>query len=149
MSTGAADGRSRIRPDGAPLPELDPLSTAFWTGGRDGRLLIQRCDDCGHWLHPPSVICPTCRGRSLHPQAVSGRGTVLSYTVNHQPWTETMTVPFTIVVVELVEQAGLQVLSDLGGDPAAARVGMEVAVTFEQVEDVWFPVFVPAAEAGR
>jgi len=69
---------------------------------------------------------------------------VVSYTVNHQAWTEQMTTPFVIAVVELVEQPGLQLLTNLGGDPTAITVGMAVEVVFEQVEDVWFPVFVPS-----
>ena len=144
MRPDRTHGPGRIRPDGAPLPELEPLSFGFWTGGREGELLIVRCDDCGHWLHPPSVLCPRCRSRELRPQPTSGRATVVSYTVNHQAWTEQMTTPFVIAVVELVEQPGLQLLTNLGGDPTAITVGMAVEVVFEQVEDVWFPVFVPS-----
>ena len=136
--------RATIRPQGAPLPELEPLSSHYWTGGSEGHLLILRCDDCGHWLHPPSVICPKCRGRSLTPRPTAGEGTVVTFTVNHQAWTPTMTVPFVVCVVELAEQPGLQVVANLGGDPGGVRIGMAVRVRFEQVDDVWFPVFVSA-----
>jgi len=69
---------------------------------------------------------------------------VVTFTVNHQAWTPTMTVPFVVCVVELAEQPGLQVVANLGGDPGGVRIGMAVRVRFEQVDDVWFPVFVSA-----
>ncbi|HKY90021.1 MAG TPA: zinc ribbon domain-containing protein, partial [Nevskiaceae bacterium] len=82
--------------DRRPLPQLTPENRAFWTGGEHGRLMIHRCEACGHWIHPPSPICPHCRARDVSPHAASGRGTVATFTVNHQPWRPTMAVPFVV-----------------------------------------------------
>lgn len=128
-------------------PVLDDENRFFWTSGEDGKLRFLRCRSCSTWLHPPLPRCPACGGRDLAPDAVSGRGEVLSFTVNHQPWDGTPD-PYVIVLVALPEQEGLRLTSNLvGGAPDDVRIGMPVRVTFEQHDRVWFPLFEPAAGA--
>src|ERR1022692_826905 len=69
-----------------PLPELTSANEWFWKSGSDDVLRIQGCDDCGQLVHPPVPICPYCRSRSSKPTAVSGRGTVVGFTVNYHRW---------------------------------------------------------------
>ena len=64
-----------------PLPLLTPANEWFWTSGADGRLRVQRCADCTQLVHPPVPICPRCRSRSWTPAEVSGRATVVAFTV--------------------------------------------------------------------
>jgi hypothetical protein len=76
---------------------------------------------------------------------VTGRGTVASFTVNHQDW-GLIEPPYVIAIVELVEQPGLRLTTNLVNiEPDAVACGMAVQVHFEQVDDVWFPLFEPAA----
>jgi uncharacterized OB-fold protein len=126
------------------LPALDDSNRFFWTSGQDGRLRFLRCQDCGYWLHPPVPRCPTCGSREAAPEAVSGRGEIWSYTVNHQPW-DGSTEPYTIVIVAFPEQEGLRLTSNLVNCPVdEVRIGMPVRVTFERHDQVWFPLFEPA-----
>ncbi|PWK91906.1 Zn-ribbon domain-containing OB-fold protein [Fulvimonas soli] len=128
-----------------PLPELDAANRFFWTSGADGVLRILRCADCGHWLHPPAPVCPQCLGEDLRPQAVSGLATIEAVTVNHQAWLPGLPVPYVIAIVALDEQAGLRLTTNIVGPAAAsASIGQRVRVAFENREDVWLPVFVPA-----
>ena len=69
-----------------PLPELTPATEWFWTSGADGQLRIQRCTACATLVHPPVPICPACRSREWEPSVVSGRGSVIGYTVNEHRW---------------------------------------------------------------
>ncbi len=131
-----------------PLPELDPDNTFFWTSGADGRLRFLRCSDCQNFVHPPRPRCAVCRGENLSPQTVSGRGTVHTFTVNHQPWVPGMKVPFVVAIVELNEQPGLRLTTNIiQCPPEEVYVGQSVRVAFEQKEDVWLPFFAP--EEGR
>ena len=76
------------------------------------------------------------------PRAVSGRGSVASFTVNHQRWVSDLPVPHVVAIVELAEQPGLRLLSNIvGGAPDDVHIGMPVRVTFEQIVDVWLPLF--------
>lgn len=126
-------------------PALDDENRFFWTSGEDGVLRFLRCRSCGFYLHPPLPRCPQCWGRDIGPEAVSGRGEVFSYTVNHHPW-DGGTEPYAIVVVAFPEQEGLRLTSNLvGGSPDDVHIGMPVQVTFEQHDEVWFPLFEPAS----
>jgi uncharacterized OB-fold protein len=126
------------------LPALDDSNRFFWTSGADGRLRFLRCAGCGYWIHPPVPRCPACGSRDATPEAVSGRGEVWSFTVNHQSW-DGGTDPYAIVLVAVPEQEGLRLTSNMVGcPPEAVRIGMPVRVTFEERDDVWFPLFEPA-----
>src|SRR5262245_49096402 len=126
-----------------PLPALEPETEHFWRACRAGRLEIMRCKGCGWWIHPPRPVCPRCQGRDLGWEAVSGRATVASFTVNHQRWLPDMEVPYTIGLVELVEQADLRLTTNLVGcAPDQVRIGMAVRVRFEPVTDeIALPLF--------
>jgi acetyl-CoA acetyltransferase/uncharacterized OB-fold protein len=127
-----------------PLPRLLPWSEWFWTSGRDGRLRIQCCDDCGTLVHPPTPVCPDCHSSSSTPTEVSGRATVIGVTVNHQHWLADFAPPYAVANVALVEDPSVHLTTNIVGcDPDDVRVGTEVQVTFEQVDDVWIPLFEP------
>lgn len=130
------------------LPALTRETEPFWTGGRNGQLLIQRCATCGLYQHPPLPICSVCHTESVAPVAVSGRGKVKTYTVNHQAWLPGLDQPFVIAAVELDEQAELYVYSNILCPPGEVSSGMRVRVDFEPHDDVWLPMFVPQERSG-
>jgi uncharacterized OB-fold protein len=130
-----------------PLPQLDELNTFFWTSGADGLLRFQKCRSCGYWLHPPGVICPKCLSADIAPEAVSGTATVAALTVNAQPWVPGMEVPYVLAIVELDEQEGLRLTTNLiNVDPRKAHIGQRVRVVFKHREDVYLPLFEPIPE---
>jgi uncharacterized OB-fold protein len=125
------------------LPRLTDENRAFWTGGAQGELLILRCGSCGRWVHPPVASCPDCDGE-LAPQAVSGDGTLFTFTVNRHPYNPEVPVPYVIAIVELVEQEGLRFMTNLVNcDPESVAIGMPVRVAFEDHGEVFVPVFEP------
>jgi uncharacterized OB-fold protein len=129
-----------------PLPMLDHDNRAFWTGGEHGRLMISHCNACDHWLHPPVPVCRYCLSTDVAPRPAAGTGRVFSYTVNHQQWLPGQQVPYVLVIVELDDEPDLRLISRLVGVDANADVdwiGTPVRAVFEQVQDVWLPVFTP------
>jgi acetyl-CoA acetyltransferase/uncharacterized OB-fold protein len=129
------------------LPQLTPFNEWYWTSGADGRLRVQGCDECNALVHPPVPICPSCRSRSWSPVEVSGRATVVGFTVNHQPWLPGFDPPYVVAVVALAEDDSVRITTNLVGcDPEDVRIGQEVLVRFEQHEDVWLPLFEPTGE---
>jgi uncharacterized protein len=122
-------------------PLLDDTNRFFWTSGEDGRLRFLGCEACGYLLHPPGPRCPECGGTDLRPRPVSGRGVVATFTVNHQPWVGEAD-PYVIAIVELAEQPGLRLTTNVVGCPVDdVRIGMDVQVAFEHQPPVWFPLF--------
>jgi uncharacterized protein len=134
----------------APSPTAE--SHAFWTGGRNGELLITCCHGCGHFFHPPGPACWRCRSTDVAPEPVSGRATVAAYTVNRQSWIPGFDPPYIVAMVELAEESDTRLMSNVvDADPDEISVGMDVEVFFEDwialsgEEDsrVWLPLFRP------
>jgi uncharacterized protein len=126
------------------LPALTPENRAFWTGGAAGELRILRCASCRRFVHPPAPTCPC--GGALAPEAVSGRGTVFTFTVNHQPFRAEVPPPYVIAIVELAEQADLRLPTNLVHcAPEAVHCGMKVRVVFEPQGEIFVPLFEPDA----
>jgi uncharacterized OB-fold protein len=128
-----------------PVPRIDDENEAFWTGGIDGYLEITRCAECGYYVHPPAPRCGRCYSDRVAPASVSGRGRVYTFTVNEHAWTPGLEVPYVIAVVELEEQAGLRVLTNIvGTSPADVSIDMPVHVEFVERGAAFVPVFRPA-----
>jgi len=126
------------------LPRVTKSNEHFWRGGEHGELRFLRCTACQTFVHPPAPVCPGCYGRDLSVQAVSGRATVLTYTLNHQPWVPAPDHPYAIAIVEIEEQPGLRLMTNVVGCAAEdVHIGMPVRVVFEQHGDVWIPLFEP------
>lgn len=127
------------------LPVPDTLSSHYWQGTREHKLLIQRCPVTGrHQWYP--------RAHSLHapgarPEWVqaSGRGTLFTWSVIHRG-NGTSPTPYTCAVIELEE--GVLFTSTLRGvDEQDIRIGLALEVAFEQSgESLVLPVFKPAAK---
>ena len=127
-----------------PLPEFTPENEFFWTAGRDGVLRVQRSIPCGALLFPPTPVCPHCHSTEIEIIDVSGRGTVVGYTVNNHQWLPTMSPPYVIAMVALEEDDRVRLTTNVVGcEPDVVHLGMKVAVEFTQQDDVWFPLFAP------
>lgn len=132
----------------APLPNVTPETEAFWRGGERNELRIMRCSACEHYIHPPAPICPKCLCRDVTPQVVSGSATLVSFTVNYQPWVPGLEVPFIVGLVELAEQKGLRLTTNVVNTPLEElRIDMALHVVFAHKQDVWLPLFEPVDAA--
>ncbi|HXW35757.1 MAG TPA: Zn-ribbon domain-containing OB-fold protein [Acidimicrobiales bacterium] len=131
------------------LPRVDEQNRFFWTGGEEGELRFLACGDCDRYFHPPSPVCPYCLSRNVTPRAVSGKGTIHSFTINFHPWTGAGD-PYVIVLVTIAEQDDVRLTSNLVDcDAERVRIGMPVVVQFEHHDDVWLPLFRPDLEAEQ
>ncbi|MET0361568.1 MAG: OB-fold domain-containing protein [Sphingobium sp.] len=132
-----------------PLPATDRDTLPYWTGGSKGELLIERCRPCGYYIHPPTGFCPKCESRDTAPEPVSGRATITSFTVNHKQWMPELPVPYVLALVSIVEQDDVRLATNIVDcAPDDVQMGMEVAVQFEQNEDLWVPLFAPVREGA-
>ena len=124
-----------------PLPQRTPESAPFWNGCAQEELRLQRCAS-GHWWFPPGRQCPECWSADWRWERVSGRGTVFSFVVfqrsYHPAFREAL--PYAVAVIALAE--GPRFLSRVVEiAPDQVRVGMPVAVTFEDVAGTKLPFF--------
>jgi uncharacterized OB-fold protein len=129
------------------LPALTADTAPFWQCGSRGVLQIHFCNTCKRFFHPPNPVCPDCNSFDVAPRPVSGRGRVVTYTINRHAWTAELVEPYVVAIIELAEQANLRLLSNVVGcEPEAVAIDMPVSVTFAQFEDVWIPMFERAAD---
>ena len=120
-------------------PSIDRDSQFFWDGVRAGRLLLQRCTDCGELRHPPGPACPRCGGLEWKAEDSAGRGTVYSWVLSHHP-TEPDAQPRIVVLVDLED--GVRMVANLWQVPVADVANdMPVEVFFTEIDGVWLPVF--------
>lgn len=141
--------------EGIPLPDLDRLpdyERGFWEATHNNELRIQKCYACEMFRHLPTPMCPHCHSLEYLWTRVSGKGVVYSFVVVRNPVhpaiREKGQVPYNISLIELEEQEGLRVCSNvLNIAPEDIYVNMPVQVTFMPTVDepnVVLPLFVPS-----
>lgn len=129
-------------------PAITEETEGFWAAAAEGRLLAERCDDCGAESFPPRGICRSCRGRAVGPVEIAGPGVVHSFTVNHQRWMPNLEVPYAVVLVEFPDHPGVRVAGRLRGcAPEDTAIGLAVDIGFAPGPgDVAIPSFVAAPD---
>ena len=127
------------------IPTPTPETRHYWDGAKDGKLILQKCNDCSANYFPPRPFCPKCGSRSVQEFQASGKGSLYSYVINHLP-SPGFTPPFAIAVVELEE--GPRLMSNIvecEQTPEALELDMPLEVTFEKLnDDITLPQFKPA-----
>ena len=90
-------------------------------------------------------MCHACNSTRLGWKRVSGEGEVYSWVVVHHAPASIFQeeTPYVVAWIELVEQRGLRILSNVVGcPPERVQAGMRVRVEFRDVTDeVTLPVF--------
>ena len=127
------------------LPLLTDSNRHFWEGGGEDKLNFLHCAACSHYVHPPLPNCPLCMQRDLEVRAVSGRASLLSWTVNHQPWIPGFDPPYVIALVAIEEQPTLRLMTNIVDCEIENLVdGLQLEVVFESAgEGVFLPLFKP------
>jgi uncharacterized protein len=125
-----------------PSPILTEDNHEFWEAALEGRLVAQRCLQCGRLRHPPRPMCPNCHSLRHELVDLSGSGEIYSYSILHHPQVPLFEYPVIAVLVDLDE--GIRIVSNLViADPNEVRVGMPVMVQFEPTANgAAVPVFV-------
>ena len=138
--------RSALFQPEMPRPQVEPLTEPFWAAAREGRLVIQRCSECGAFRHLPSAMCGSCQSTAHEWVQSAGRGTVYTYTIVAHPVhpATKAAVPYNVAIVQLDDCGGVLVPSNVVDcSPDDVRVGMAVRVVFERVDDeIAIPRFV-------
>jgi uncharacterized OB-fold protein len=128
-----------------PLPAADELTRPFWEAAKQHQLVVQRCQDCGYFNHPPRSVCDACQSQQLRFAPVSGKGTIYTFSVMYQPNIAGFEeqIPYLNVLVELDEQPRLFMVTNLpGSERDNVHIGKRVEVYFEDVtEEISLPLF--------
>jgi hypothetical protein len=132
----------------AVVPGMTELTAPYWDAARAGRLVVQECRSCYQAWHPPLPRCPHCHSAGLGWRAVSGDGTVYTYTVVRHPthFAFADEIPYVLAIVELAEGPRL-VTALTGVAPDEVHAGQPVHAVFREVaEGVTLPYFEPVSD---
>jgi uncharacterized protein len=102
----------------------------FYKYMQQGKLMAGKCLKCGKIHLPPRPLCDNCYSKKFEWLQISGKGTLLTYTVIHvstaqfQPLT-----PYAVGIVQL--DNGLKIPGMINGvSQEQLKVGMELTLDF-------------------
>jgi uncharacterized protein len=117
-----------------PTAPITQHNIAHYRARLERRLLVNRCEECGRWHHPPRPMCPSCWSTVVNPQEVSGRGVIDLLTLLH------VGAPaegidygkgHLVGAVALEEQPSLRISAAIVDDsPGTVKVGTPVRLTW-------------------
>ncbi|MGE0861764.1 MAG: Zn-ribbon domain-containing OB-fold protein [Gammaproteobacteria bacterium] len=116
-----------------PYPEPEYGTEPYYAALNEERLVMQRCSTCARLRWHPAPLCLDCGASEHEWTQLSGRGRVYTWTVVTHPVHPAAVerVPYVVVEVELVEQAGLRMVSNLVDcDPDSISFDAPVTVGF-------------------
>lgn len=137
-----------------PVPLEEVFEQPYWDGARNQELVVQRCLDHGHHIHPPMLNAPAWCASSLEWVSLGSEitGTLYTWTVVHRPFTPGFTVsaPYAVALCEVTGKPGLRIMGNLFGmDPSELIMGMQVALIWEQRGESSIPQWtVPQARSS-
>lgn len=137
--------QQRASTDRRPLPQADDVTRFHWDAAAARRLVLQRCRACGKLQYPPEVCCIHCQAEDFDQADATGRGVIYSFSIVDRPLHTGFVgaVPYIVALVELDDQPGLRMLTNLVDVPVGTRLacGMPVEVVFEDRGGVTLPQF--------
>jgi acetyl-CoA acetyltransferase/uncharacterized OB-fold protein len=131
------------------LPELTLANEFYWTSGADGTLRFLKCDRCDALIHPVGPMCRNCRSTESTITAVSGLARLIGFTHNYRMSIPGVQPPYTLGQVAIEEDDRVRLTTRIvDAEPDSLQIGQRMKVVFEQVEDVYFPLFTPTGETS-
>jgi uncharacterized protein len=120
-------------------PDPTDTSLPFWEAAKERRLIVQECSACGRLRFPAVPFCAPCGSEEFTWREVSGNGRIATWTRTYQLYHPELAdqVPYTVLLVELVEQPGLLLYGNLRPSSADVAVGQPVSAVFEDRPDGW------------
>ena len=128
---------SEQRSIAAPQPNTE--TQAYWDAAKDGKLLIQKCNDTGKLFCYPRARSPFTLSDNVDWVEAKGTGKIYSFSVMKRA-----KIPYAIAYVTLDE--GVTMMTNIvDTDLDSLAIGQTVKVTFKPTEDgPPVPMFTPA-----
>ena len=130
------------------LPKINPIDQAYWQGAAAGKLLLQKCKDCGKLQFFPRPACTDCFSGNLDWVEASGRGQVHSFTWVRVPRSPAFREEAPICYINVMLDEGVIMESRLVGKGIEqVKRGDRVKAVFQETHnpEIKLPVFELAA----
>ena len=120
-----------------PLPDVeDPRLVRFWDGAALGELRLPRCTACQRFNWYPEASCRFCSAAEFAWGALSGKGTLFSWSHVLHPIEPSIAplAPYTVALMAIAEDPRVRLVSRLVDcDPQALRADMPVRTIFRDL----------------
>lgn len=121
-----------------PEPSITHDNEWWFTALSEGRLLAQRCADCGRTRFPPGPMCPSCHSLGWEEAALADTGVIHSFVVTHFPQIPSFEYPLPIVLVDIATADGAatvrMVMNTADTDHADIVIGAPVRIDIRQAD---------------
>lgn len=126
-----------------PQPSEAELLAEWEQAAVSGRLLLQRCMNCGVFQAYVRVVCASCQSPSVRFVEASGRGEIESFTWVHRAAFEDAPVPYAVARVCL-EEGPLLLSAVVDADEGELVCGDKVRLAWRDgIDGRRVPVFAP------
>ncbi|MGM9923079.1 MAG: Zn-ribbon domain-containing OB-fold protein [Bacillus sp. (in: firmicutes)] len=133
-----------------PIPLKNQDNAPYWDAADRHELVLQKCETCGEYSHPPGPACAKCGSTELswESQGSEINGTVYSYVVSYRPFLPGFQddLPLIIAVVELEKIPEVKLIGNvLECAPEDIAIGMPVKMVWQDItEDRALPQWIGA-----
>lgn len=124
-----------------PRKVVNKDNQAYWDGVAAGKVLYQKCTNCGTARFPFAPGCNHCAGLEWENLESAGKGEIFSHVTMHYPKFPAFDMPYAVALVQLDE--GVRMLGNvLGVSYDEVRIGQRVEVEFvTHDDDLTVPAF--------
>lgn len=117
------------------LPKVNKVDQPYWEGAAAGKLLLQKCHDCGKVQFFPRVACVDCFAELDWIEAM-GTGKIHTFTLVRVPRNPAFKEEVPIYYINVILDEGVIVESKLVGEgKEKVKMGDRVKVVFEETHD--------------
>lgn len=134
-----------------PTPVIQPWTKEFWKATKQGKLLVQHCNDCNSNIFFPKKVCPECWSENLTWIESTGKAKVYTFTEMLDMVEPKFMgdLPYVIAMVDIAE--GIRMTTRIVNcKPENVAINMNVEVVFQDVSsDCALPMFQPTDASLR
>ena len=126
------------------LPKINKIDQPYWEGAAAGKLLLQKCKECGKLQFFPRTACVDCLSGDLEWVTASGKGKLHSFTWVRVPRNPAFKEEVPICYANIILDEGVIMESRIvGKEVEKVKIGDRVKVAFQETADpeIKLPVF--------
>ena len=133
-----------------PIPLKTQDNQPYWDAADRHELVLQKCETCKSYNHPPGPACAKCGSTELswESQGADITGTIYSYVVSYRPFLPGFQddLPTIIAIVQLDKLQEVKIIGNvLTCPPEDMKIGMPVKMIWQDItEDRALPQWIQA-----
>ena len=99
------------------------------------RMEASKCNKCGHISFPGRLICPECHAKDFESFNLSGKGTLVTYTIIRTAPTDFLDLaPYAVGIIELEE--GIKIMGQITDCvPEDLKIGEKLIAKFRRMNE--------------